>query len=183
MIALQKFTVRDIIFLAVVAAAFIVSGMLTIPFVITIGLYGLPHLVTAPVFAFVATIALLKVRKPGSLTIAATLNGLVLFMMSPVMLAMQMSASLAAELIALGLFKTYQDERAVWTAASLFIPLAMPAGVVFNMVIRGGTLATILTGEWWAIAVVFAATIALSVAGALVGRAIGHELQKAGKLK
>jgi energy-coupling factor transport system substrate-specific component len=183
MIEFQKFTVKDIIFLAITGAAFVVGGMLTIPFVMSLGLYGLPHMVTAPVFAFIAVIALLKVRKPGTLFIAATFNGLVLFMMSPMMLWMQMGASLAAELIALLLFRTYACERGVLTAAILFIPLAMPLGVVFNMLIRGGTLETILTGEWWAIGVVYAVTIVLSILGGLLGRKIGRELQKAGKLK
>ncbi|HBT95739.1 MAG TPA: hypothetical protein DEB24_06515 [Coriobacteriia bacterium] len=180
---LQKFTVKNFIFLALIAAAFTVSGMLTIPFIMSLGLYGLPHMVTAPFYAFFSTIALMKVRKPGSLFIAGTLNGLVLFMMSPMMLLMQMSGSLLSELIALLLFKGYEDKRAVFLASSLYIPLVLPLGVIFNMLIKGGTPAAILTGEWWAIALVYVVAITLSILGALLGKKIGTELQKAGKLQ
>lgn len=183
MIELKKFTVRDIIFLAIIAAAFTVSGMLTIPFIISIGLYGLPHMVTAPFYAFFSTICLMKIKKPGSLFIAGTLNGLVLFMMSPMMLLMQMTGSFLSELIALLVFKTYEDKRCVFLASALYIPLVLPLGVLFNMLIRGGTLQSILMGEGWAIVVVYGAAMVLSSLGAALGRKIGSELQKAGKLK
>lgn len=183
MFKLQKFTVKDIVFLAIMAGALVLSGMLTIPLILSLDVYGLPHLVTAPFYAFFCAIALMKVRKPGSMAIMGTLNGLVLLMMSPLMLLMQAFGSVLAELIALSIYKGYDDKRCILLAASLYIPLVLPLGIVFHLLIKGGTIAELLAMPGWAFALVSAGSVALSVAGALIGRKAGEELQRAGKLK
>ncbi len=182
MFQFRSFTVKDLVFLAIMAGALVLSGMLTIPLILSLDVYGLPHLVTAPFYAFFCVIALMKVKKPGAMTIMGTLNGLVLLMMSPLMLLMQASGAALAELIALAVYKGYDNKKCVLLAAGLYIPLVLPLGIVFHLLIRGGTAAELLAMPGWAFALVAAGSVGLSAAGALLGRKAGRELQRAGKL-
>lgn len=182
MIQFQKFTLKDIVFLAIVAAVFTVVGMLTVPLVLSVHVFGIRSLVTAPFYALFSVIALLKVKKPGALLIAGTLNGLVLLMMSPVMFFMQVFGSALAELIALAIYKKYDGHRPAVLAASAYIPLTLPMSVAFGMLLGGTTVQELIDAPLMAV-LVSAGTIVLSVAGALIGSRVGRELQKAGKLQ
>lgn len=179
----QKFAVRDIVFTAIIAAAFVLSGAISIPFVLSVDLYGLTYLVTALFFSFFIVILLLKVRKPGCVFLAGLINGLVLCMMSTVMLFMQVTGALLCEVITLLIFRSYEKKASVLTAAIIYMPLVFPMGVIGNMLIKGGSLATIFKGGMGPNLACYAGTVVLSVVGALIGWKLGSELKRAGKLK
>lgn len=182
MIKFEKFAVKDIVFLAVITAVFLGMGMLTVPLVLSINIFGIRSLVTAPFYALVGTVALMKVRKPGALTLAGSLYGLTLLMMSPVMLLMQIFGSFFGELITLLIFKNYEKDIAAQTAATLYIPLTLPLSVVFSLWLTNTTFKEYIGSPAMAVSVT-AGTIILSIIGGLIGRKIGAELRKAGKLK
>lgn len=179
----QKFTVRDVVFTAIIAAAFILSGMISIPFVLSSDLYGLTYLVTAPFYAFFIVILLLKVKKPGCVFLAGLINGLVLCMMSTVMLFMQVTGALLCEVVTLLIFRSYEKKSAVMTAAILYMPLVFPMGILGNVVIKGGNLVSILRGGMIANIACYVGTVILAAIGALIGWKLGSELKRAGKLK
>jgi energy-coupling factor transport system substrate-specific component len=181
-ILLRKFTVRDIVFLAVLAAALTVTGVITMPLVMTITLFGVRNAAAAIFYGAFGAIALLKVRKPGALLLVSIFNGAILLMMSPVMFLNNFFGALAAEIIALAIFKTYENEKAIVLAAGLFVPLTLPASVFFAMLLNGQTVSQIVERPWLS-ALICALTVGLSFAGAAIGLKIGRELRKAGKLK
>lgn len=180
---LQKFTVRDIVFTAIIAAAFILSGMITIPFVLSADLYGLTYLITSPLYAFFIVILLLKVKKPGCIFLAGFINGLVLCMMSTVMFFMQATGALLCEVITLLIFRSYEKKASVITAAVIYMPLVFPMGIVGNMLIKGGNPAELLRGGIGLNLVCYLGIILLGMLGAWIGWKLGSELKRAGKLK
>ncbi|MDR0875486.1 MAG: hypothetical protein LBN12_04680 [Clostridiales Family XIII bacterium] len=179
---LRKFTVRDIVFLAVLAAALTVTGVITMPLVMTITLFGVRNAAAAIFYGTFGAIALLKVRKPGSLLLASVFNGAILLMMSPVMFLNNFFGAIVSEIIALAIFKTYENEKAILLAAGLLVPLTLPASVFFAMLLNGQTASQIVERPLLS-ALICVLTVALSFAGAAIGLKIGRELRKAGKLK
>lgn len=181
MFKLEKFKVKDIIFIAIIGAAFTVCGAISIPFVIHVKIYGITFLVSSIFYSFFTVILAMKVKKPGCVFLAGVINGLVLAMMSLVMLFMQVLGSLIAELITLLIFKTYEKKWAVLCVGFLYMPIVYPFGILGTVLInyqgviwKGTPVAEILC---------LAGVLILSAAGAAIGWKIGSELKKAGKLK
>jgi energy-coupling factor transport system substrate-specific component len=178
---LRRFTVKDIVFLAIIAAALTITGMVTMPLVMTVTLFGVRNAAAAIFYGIFGAIALMKVPKPGALLLLGLFNGAVLLMMSPVMFFNNAVGSLLAEAVALLIFRGYGTDRSIVTAAGLFVPFTLPLSLLFGALINGQNLATLV--EKPLISLLFcAAAVALSFAGALIGRKIGGELRKAGKI-
>lgn len=176
----QKFTVKDIVFLAITAAVLLCVGMLTVPLVLSVSLFGIRSLVSALFYAIVGTVALMKVRKPGALTIAGTINGLVLLMMSPVMFFMQLFGSALSEAVALLVFRSYEKPAAAQLAATLYIPLTLPLSILFSLWLTDTTIQAYVGAPVPALLVTLG-TIVLSILGGVIGRKLGSELHRAGK--
>ena len=64
----EPFKVKDIAFLAVMAALLILCACVAMPFM-AVPIFGLRNMATAPFYGIFGMIALLKVRKPGALTL------------------------------------------------------------------------------------------------------------------
>lgn len=179
---LQKFTVKDIVFLAILAAALTITGMLTMPLVMTVTLFGVRNAAAAVFYGIFGVIGLMKVRKPGALLLLGLFNGVVLLMMSPVMFFNNVVGSLLAEAVTLLIFKSYESDGSIILAAGLFIPLTLPLSILFGMLLNGQTFAQ-LVEQPLVSALICVGAVILSFLGAFIGRKIGKELQKAGKLK
>lgn len=178
---LRRFTVRDIVFLAIMAAALTITGMVTMPLVMTVTLFGVRNAAAAIFYGAFGAIALMKVPKPGALLLLGAFNGAVLLMMSPVMFGNNLVGSLLAETVALLIFRGYGSDKAIVVAAGLFVPFTLPLSILFGVLLNGQTLAELV--EKPTLSLLFcAAAVALSFAGALIGRKIGGELRKAGKI-
>ncbi|MCD8150828.1 MAG: hypothetical protein LUE92_14970, partial [Clostridiales bacterium] len=169
-------------FLAVMAALLILCAAVSMP-VMTVPLFGLRNMVTAVFYGAFATIALLKVRKPGSLCIVIIFNAVVLLMMSPVMFLNNTVAAIVTELIVMLLFRSYQKDIAVVLSAGLVIPLTLPISILFYKYLYGKTMEEILSGQPVYVVLCCAGTVLLSFLGVAIGMKIGKELKKAGKLK
>lgn len=180
MFKLSRFTVKDIIFIAIIGAAFTLGGCLAIPFVIHIKIYGITFLASAIFYSFFTVILVMKVKKPGCVFLAGLINGLVLAMMSTTMLFMQVTGSLLAEIITLLIFRSYEKKAAVLCVGFLYMPLVYPMGILGNMLISAKAMTWSTMGIE---AACFAGVLVLSAVGAALGWKIGSELKKAGKLK
>jgi energy-coupling factor transport system substrate-specific component len=178
---LQKYTVKDVVFLAILAAALTITGMVTMPLVMAVALFGVRNAGAAIFYGLFGVIALMKVRKPGALFLVGVFNGAILLMMSPVMFANNIIGSLLAEAIALLVFRRYESDKSIVLAAGLFVPLTLPCSLVFGMVLNGKTFAEVVENPLASVFICVAA-VALSFAGAFIGLKIGRELRKAGKL-
>ena len=81
----KKFQVKDFVFLAILSAAMTLCGGITMPLVMHTTLFGLRNMAAAPIYALFCAIGLMKVRKPGALTIIGLFSGAPLVFFSPVM--------------------------------------------------------------------------------------------------
>lgn len=182
MIRFQKFKVKDIVFLAIMAAVLLLAGAVTMPLMISASLFGLRNLATAPFYGLLCAVALMKVPKPGALTLVGVFNGAVLLMMSPAMFLSNAAGALICELVILLIFRDYKSPKSILLSAGLFIPFTVPLSIPFLMLLNGTTFAETI-GSPGTAGLVTLGTVVLGIVGALLGMKTGRELQKAGKLK
>lgn len=182
MIRFQKFTVKDIVFLAIMAALMMLCGAVSMP-VMGLGteLFGIENMCTAIFYGLVVSLAVQKVRKPGAVTLVCIFVGAIQLIMGPVMFLTTTLSGLIAEIVALALFRGYEKDRALITAATLVAPLGLPFVVVSKLILRGQSLSEVFHVSW-TLPIIAAGTVLLSFAGAMLGRKIGSELRRAGKL-
>ena len=115
----QKLTVKDVVFLAILSAvATCTAAVMAV--VSQIHIFGLAQLVTALQFSLFPAVALMKVRKVGSILFFAVFTGLVELFMAPVMFFSSILTGLLLEVLVAVIFKGYQSDRAVFFAAWLF---------------------------------------------------------------
>jgi energy-coupling factor transport system substrate-specific component len=173
---------RDIVFLAIMAAAVTLVGFVTIPLVLAVPVPGVRSVPAAVFYGLFLALGALKVRKPGSIFVIAALNGLVLLMMSWILFLNNVIAALIVELVVWLLFRGYRNDRAILLGAGLYMPLTIPANLLVAVFIGGEYLGQYLTTPWLVALMVWAAAL-LSFLGAWAGIRIGRELTKAGVLK
>ena len=178
----KKFKVRDIVFLAVLAAVNTLFGGLAMP-VMRSEIFGLQTLVTCLFYALFGAVALMKVRKPGTLTIYGLFTGFPLLFMAPVMFFNNFIGGLLAEAALLLIFRGYEKKAAVVTGSALWMVLTVPLSLPFSIWFNGSSYERFVNTQTYVAALIFAGVIVLSILGALLGLKISGELQKAGKLR
>ncbi|MDR2108884.1 MAG: hypothetical protein LBP28_05450, partial [Coriobacteriales bacterium] len=156
-------------------------GALTRPLAMTVPLIADRPAAAALFYGLFGALALTKVRRPGALVLLALFNGVILLMMAPVMFFNNLFGSLLAELVALLVCRSYQKDAAVVLASGLFIPFTLPLSVLFGMLLNGQSLSQLISDPVLSL-LVCGLAVALSFAGSLLGRRIGKELRRAGKL-
>lgn len=180
-IRFEKFTIKDIVFLAIITAVTLLASGPVAPIVMTVTKLGAQAFAMAVPFSLFTSIGLRKIKKNGSLVIIGIFSGLVLLLMSPVMFFNQFIASFLSEGLALTLFKSYENKKAVLFSAGLFSFFTIPTTAVFNIPIKGRSIAEQVGNPTSFILLVLGAAI-LGFTGAAAGNKISDELQKAGKL-
>ena len=108
----SKFQVKDFVFLAVLAAAVTLCGGITMPLVMHTTLFGLRNMAAAPIYALFTAVALMKVRKPGALTILGIFSGAPLIFFSTVMFFNNFVSAVIAEAMMLLIFRGYKKKSA-----------------------------------------------------------------------
>lgn len=181
----ETFRVKDIAFLAIMAVVLLLCSSMAVPLMF-ISLFGLQNMGTSIFFSIFMTIALMKVRKPGALTILGVFSAVPLAIMQVSVFVTNSISVILAEIITLLIFRSYESDKAIMLGAGLVMPVSLPFTLVFGMLINGKTLTQALSGEGlpvWLVILTCIGTVALSFVGTLIGRKIGRELQRAGKLK
>ena len=180
---LQKFQIKDVVFLAIMSAVALATCAVMISLQPLI--FGISQLVTALQIGVFFAIGLYKVRKPGSLLIMALMMGLIQLMMSPPMFLSSVLNGILIELIVLLLFRGYEKDTAVFVAAMLHTPLSLPFNYLYNRLVKGADspLAAVADRAPLATVGMTLAVVAVSALGALIGIKIARELKKSGVLK
>jgi len=178
----KKFQVKDYVFLAVLSAAMTLCGGITMPLVMHTTVFGLRNMAAAPIYSVFVAIGLMKVRKPGALTIIGLFSGAPLVFFSTVMFFNNFVSAIIAELIMLLIFKGYSKKSAVFVTTGIYMPLSLPISVLFSLWLNGQSYEQLIAKP--AVSVLTSlGTIALAFLGSAIGIKIANELQKAGKLK
>lgn len=178
----KKFQVKDFVFLAVLSAAMTLCGGITMPLVMHTTVFGLRNMAAAPIYSIFVAIGLMKVRKPGALTIIGLFSGAPLIFFSTVMFFNNFVSAIIAELIMLLIFRGYQKKVSVFVTTGIYMPFSLPISVLFSLWLNGQSYAQ-LTANPKISVLTSIGTIALAFLGAAIGMKIAAELQKAGKLK
>lgn len=178
----KKFQVKDFVFLAVLSAAMTLCGGITMPLVMHTTVFGLRNMAAAPIYSIFVAIGLMKVRKPGALTIIGLFSGAPLIFFSTVMFFNNFVSAIIAELIMLLIFRGYQKKVSVFVTTGIYMPFSLPISVLFSLWLNGQSYAQ-LTANPKISVLTSIGTIALAFLGAAIGVKIAAELQKAGKLK
>ena len=179
----QKFTVKDIVFLAILSAvATCTAAVMAV--VSQIHIFGLAQLVTALQFSLFPAVALMKVRKVGSILFFAVFTGIVELFMAPVMFFSSLLTGILIEAMAVLIFKGYQSDRAVFFASWLFIPLTLPFNFIYYICFASDMFDQFF-GQGLQIAALLCvlAAVAVSALGAFLGIKISKKNKKAGVLK
>ena len=178
----KKFQVKDFVFLAVLSAAMTLCGGITMPLVMHTTVFGLRNMAAAPIYSIFVAIGLMKVRKPGALTIIGLFSGAPLIFFSTVMFFNNFVSAIIAELIMLLIFRGYQKKVSVFVTTGIYMPFSLPISVLFSLWLNGQSYEQ-LTANPKISVLTSIGTIALAFLGAAIGMKIAAELQKAGKLK
>lgn len=178
----KKFQVKDFVFLAVLSAAMTLCGGITMPLVMHTTVFGLRNMAAAPIYSIFVAIGLMKVRKPGALTIIGLFSGAPLIFFSTVMFFNNFVSAIIAELIMLLFFRGYQKKVSVFVTTGIYMPFSLPISVLFSLWLNGQSYAQ-LTANPKISVLTSIGTIILAFLGAAIGMKIAAELQKAGKLK
>ncbi|WP_290913133.1 hypothetical protein [Eubacterium sp.] len=178
----KKFQVKDFVFLAVLSAAMTLCGGITMPLVMHTTVFGLRNMAAAPIYSIFVAIGLMKVRKPGALTIIGLFSGAPLIFFSTVMFFNNFVSAIIAELIMLLIFKGYQKKVSVFITTGIYMPFSLPISVLFSLWLNGQSYSQLTANPKISI-LTSIGTIALAFLGAAIGMKIAAELQKAGKLK
>ena len=178
----KKFQVKDFVFLAVLSAAMTLCGGITMLLVMHTTVFGLRNMAAAPIYSIFVAIGLMKVRKPGALTIIGLFSGAPLIFFSTVMFFNNFVSAIIAELIMLLIFRGYQKKVSVFVTTGIYMPFSLPISVLFSLWLNGQSYAQ-LTANPKISVLTSIGTIILAFLGAAIGMKIAAELQKAGKLK
>lgn len=178
----KKFQVKDFVFLAVLSAAMTLCGGITMPLVMHTTVFGLRNMAAAPIYSIFVAIGLMKVRKPGALTIIGLFSGAPLIFFSTVMFFNNFVSAIIAELIMLLIFRGYLKKVSVFITTGIYMPFSLPISVLFSLWLNGQSYDQ-LTANPKISVLTSIGTIALAFLGAAIGMKIAAELQKAGKLK
>ena len=178
----KKFQVKDFVFLAVLSAAMTLCGGITMPLVMHTTVFGLRNMAAAPIYSIFVAIGLMKVRKPGALTIIGLFSGAPLIFFSTVMFFNNFVSAIIAELIMLLIFRGYQKKVSVFVTTGIYMPFSLPISVLFSLWLNGQSYDQ-LTANPKISVLTSIGTIILAFLGAEIGMKIAAELQKAGKLK
>lgn len=178
----KKFQVKDFVFFAVLSAAMTLCGGITMPLVMHTTVFGLRNMAAAPIYSIFVAIGLMKVRKPGALTIIGLFSGAPLIFFSTVMFFNNFVSAIIAELIMLLIFRGYQKKASVFITTGIYMPFSLPISVLFSLWLNGQSYSQ-LTANPKISVLTSIGTIALAFLGAAIGMKIAAEIQKAGKLK
>ncbi len=178
----KKFQVKDFVFLAVLSAAMTLCGGITMPLVMHTTVFGLRNMAAAPIYSIFVAIGLMKVRKPGALTVIGLFSGAPLIFFSTVMFFNNFISAIIAELVMLLIFKGYEKKSSVFVTTGIYMPLSLPISVLFSLWLNGQSYEQLIANP--AVSVLTSiGTIAFAFIGSAIGMKIANELQKAGKLK
>lgn len=178
----KKVQVKDFVFLAVLSAAMTLCGGITMPLVMHTTVFGLRNMAAAPIYSIFVAIGLMKVRKPGALTIIGLFSGAPLIFFSTVMFFNNFVSAIIAELIMLLIFRGYQKKVSVFVTTGIYMPFSLPISVLFSLWLNGQSYEQLKANPTMSI-LTSLGTVALAFLGSAIGMKIANELQKAGKLK
>ena len=180
----QKFKISDIVFLAIMAALMLLTGGI-MPLALGLPIFGAIPLCIGFQFSIIPVVALMKVKKIGSLTfMSLLLGGVLAFMFWPMFICIA-SCGIITEILVLIIFRKYND-KACFFAGLIYTPLTIPfLYLILNTMYQNdnpkSAINAMMHPELWQVFVISGCIILVCALGSLLGIKIAKELRKAGK--
>lgn len=172
------FTLREIIFAAVMAAAMGVIGFIAVPLVSAIPVPGLRSLIVAPFYGVILGVALVRIPKVGMLTLISFFIGVVNSFIAPIMGVLFMACGIFTDLIAWLLFDRYRSSGAAIVCPGLYMMAMAPFSLLFGLMLaRGTSLSAFLLNPLLVIGPALGSLL-LGLAGGYLGSKMGRELNQ-----
>ncbi len=184
----RKYKIKDIVFLAIMAACMLVTGAI-MPLVGQIPVFGIIQVCLGLQFSIFPVIGMMKVRKPGALLFMSLCCGVVLVFMNTVMFVCILLCAVIAEGLVLLIFRGYQKDGACLFAGTIYFPVTLPFLYIYYRFLyswtgKEGQAVNAFIGSSAGMAVGMSiAVLAICFVGALIGVIISRELKKSGVMK
>lgn len=184
----RKFKIKDIVFLAIMAACMLVTGAI-MPLVGQIPVFGIVQVCLGLQFSIFPVIGMMKVRKTGSLLFMSLCCGVVLVFMNTIMFACTLICALITEVLTALIFRGYKKDGASVFAGIIFFPLTLPfLYIYYNFLYTatdetGVAVSAFIGADPWIAIGMSAAVLAVCALGAVIGYIIARELRKSGVMK
>ncbi|MCR4874196.1 MAG: MptD family putative ECF transporter S component [Clostridia bacterium] len=184
----KKFAIKDIVFLAIMAACMLVTGGI-MPLVVHVPVFGIIQLALALQFSIFPTVGLMKVRKVGSIFFMSLCCGIFFAFMYLPMFVCIMICALVTELINILIFRGYDKDAAVIVSGAIYFPCTLPLlyvyyNFLYSFTGEEGEAVNALVGANAGAAVgISFAVIAITILGAFVGYLVSKELIRVGVMK
>ena len=180
----KKFTVRDVVFLAIVTVVLIVTCSV-MPLVKTLNqvIFGIAQLVTALQISLFLMIAVYKVRKTGTILIISIFLGAVQTPMAPIMGFSSVLTGLMLEFLAVVFFDGYRKNIHIFVIVSLYSIMTLPLGFLYNYLLGKEIMIKVAIEHPLRAFGMSIAIYLTSILGATIGLLISRELKKTGVLK
>lgn len=184
----RKFKIKDIVFLAIMAACMLVTGAI-MPLVGQIPVFGIVQVCLGLQFSIFPVIGMMKVRKTGSLLFMSLCCGVVLVFMNTIMFACTLICALIAEVLTALIFRGYKKDGASVFAGIIFFPLTLPfLYIYYNFLYTvtkdtGVAVKAFIGADPWIAIGMSAAVLAVCALGSFIGYIIARELRKSGVMK
>ncbi len=176
------FKLKEIVFLAILSASVLVTSsvMPLVASLVTV-IFGIAQLVTGFQMSFFITLALIKVRKPFTLSLVLLFMSVFMVFMSEAMFFSNIFVMLVVETLIIVIFRGYKKDKACFIAGALIPPLSLVIPTAFNSIVAPEVFAVVMGNPFIVLGMLFA-VVATGLIGAALGLKMGRELTKAGVL-
>ncbi len=184
----RKYKIKDIVFLAIMAACMLVTGAI-MPLVGQIPVFGIIQVCLGLQFSIFPVIGMMKVRKPGALLFMSLCCGVVLVFMNTVMFVCILICAVITEGLVLLIFRGYKRDGSCLFAGTLYFPVTLPFLYIYYKFMYSwtgeeGEAVNAFIGSSAGVAIGMSiAVLAICFVGALIGMIISRELKKSGVMK
>ncbi|MGP1413926.1 MAG: hypothetical protein ACTTID_02220 [Bacillales bacterium] len=179
---LEKFSVREIVFLAICAASMLITSAI-MPLFAHVPLFGIIQLSVSLQVSFFLTLALFNIKKNGSLLIIVLFSSMVQVFIAPIMFFISISSALIIELFALCFKDGFKNKLVRYISTFLYILLQMPLVYIFYKLLNKGLPIYFKDINYLYASLIFIGIILLHIIGILLGELVSKELKKAGVIK
>lgn len=180
---IQKFTIKEIVFLAILSAVLILTcAVMGIVAEATKVIWAVGQVSTALQLSLFITIGLMRVRKTFTATFILIFMGIIMVMMSPVMALSNLFVLICIEILIIVIFKGYESDNACMFGGFMAPILSIVTPAIYNSILVPEVFQATISNTFMVIGMTLL-VIFLSFMGSFIGLKIGKELQKSGVMK
>ncbi|MCI5136740.1 MAG: hypothetical protein D3920_17120 [Candidatus Electrothrix sp. AW2] len=171
---------REYVFAAMTAAALLAVASIVIPLTLPLRIPGLTNSINGLFGSFFVTIALIRLRRPGSLLLITGIYSLICLAVSPLVFGFVLFGGLFGEAVCFLVFRGYPGKLAPVCGAVFYEMAMFPAAMTLSFFFFPERYHHV---AFWIILIAELVICTTSTLGAVLGLKVAQELSRAGKLQ